>query len=349
MKYFILIFFIISCLTSCKSKIEINYYDFDSDNLIKFQDLLKKRKHLTAVQDLISWSNNIKRLFIDKGKNNELLQFYGELAFKENDPKIKALMYFILSDIYWQMGLNELSVFYMLKIDETEYSVEYYYNPLGYYIAKRIITERGPFVLKEKMYKILLGKYENLIDLPVTLNELVNIYREELEIEKTKEVINLIIRNFEKKSEKNNEINDDINFFNLKKELFFYNIGKQWVSSDLEYLINTIKNAIRTKNSKLLERINSKSDFIIKTFQDGTFQQNWTYEELDIQKMWNNNIVFSDKLEDYSNYYEAYLRTDNWDFSDIKTWYFYFKRIYYPYDYKIHGCWEWAGIYFGSP
>ena len=46
---------------------------------------------------------------------------------------------------------------------------------------------------------------------------------------------------------------------------------------------------------------------------------------------------------------EAFLKTKNWNFQLLRTWYLYFKKVDYPYDKNVNGCWEWAGIYFGDP
>jgi len=52
-------------------------------------------------------------------------------------------------------------------------------------------------------------------------------------------------------------------------------------------------------------------------------------------------------LDPSSNAREAFLKT--WDWTDkISTWYFCFRKIYFPANPDLHGSWEWAGIYFGE-
>ena len=88
--------------------------------------------------------------------------------------------------------------------------------------------------------------------------------------------------------------------------------------------------------------------FRIKCFQRNS-GINWTLNELQIQKRWTNRIIFADKSEEFSNDSEVYLKTTNWNFPNMRTWYLYFKRIDYPYDNNINRGWEWSGVYFGNP
>jgi hypothetical protein len=59
-----------------------------------------------------------------------------------------------------------------------------------------------------------------------------------------------------------------------------------------------------------------------------------------------NRIRYADRLDASSNSTEAFLKT--WGWSQISTWYLYFRKIYFPSDPEIHGRWEWAGVYYGE-
>ena len=196
---------------------------------------------------------------------------------------------------------------------------------------------------KEYMYNLLLKKYSDLIDIPYTSYELAKLYKKELKMDKAIPILQGII-NFVNSSK---NIEDSVNITEIKQEIDFYYMNKNWIYEDLEELINNIKYAIMTKNVYLLQNYVSKKNFSC-TIYNKTSSKGLGFNELGIDRFWNSNIVFSSKLEDISNEDEAFLKTFNWQFSQLTTWNFYFKRVYYPYNPTIDRGWEWAGIIFGD-
>jgi len=122
---------------------------------------------------------------------------------------------------------------------------------------------------------------------------------------------------------------------------------KSWTFNTLDELITTIKTAIRARDYTTLERCRSKVNF---------FAMSWKQELSDVQQqsdvnlrdfMYGSSITIAAALDPSSTPYEAYLRTAGWN-QYIRTWYLYFRKINFPADPAIHGCWEWAGIYYGE-
>ena len=122
---------------------------------------------------------------------------------------------------------------------------------------------------------------------------------------------------------------------------------KSWTFNTLDELITTIKTAIRARDYTTLERCRSKVNF---------FAMSWKQELSDVQQqsdvnlrdfMYGSYITIAAALDPSSTPYEAYLRTAGWN-QYIRTWYLYFRKINFPADPAIHGCWEWAGIYYGE-
>ena len=142
-------------------------------------------------------------------------------------------------------------------------------------------------------------------------------------------------------------IDENINLRKIRNEIYFYNSNKNWIFQDLETLIESIKNAVKEKNEKLLRRYISRREFNIQLFQMSKSRK-WSYNELDISRRWTWRILFEDALEDFSGKDEAYLKSKNWNFSMMRTWFFYFKRVHYPFDNQINGGWEWCGIFLGN-
>lgn len=348
MKKILLLMILSVLLLSCKINFEksgfYNYYNFDHLSNKMFYELIQKKDELKKYSEIISWSNDIKTLFLDNGKNKELIQFFGELAEREKKSDVKDLFNFIISDFIWELGNKDIAIFYMLKVNEKSYSIEYNYNPIGYYIAKRIINSNSPNNIKKKMYDILLTNYKNIIDVPYTLYDLSELYKSELDLPEVVKVMRDILKN----AGGNVYINENINIYDIQREINYFIYNKNWIYQDLETLINNIKTAIENRNKAKLDSYISRKDFIVELFQKES-NIKWSYRQLEIQNKWVSRINFSNKLEDFSNNDEAYLKTSNWAFIEVRTWYFYFKRVKFPYDTSINNGWEWAGIYLGNP
>jgi hypothetical protein len=194
------------------------------------------------------------------------------------------------------------------------------------------------------MYELLLTNYKDIIDIPYTLYELSQLYKKELDMSEAVKVMRDTLKN----SAGNIYISEKVSIYDIQREINFFNYNKHWIYQDLETLIYNIKTAIEKRDKATLDIYRSRNDFFVELFQKESMI-NWSYRQLEIHNKWLSRINFSNKLEAFSNNDEAYLRTTNWAFIEVRTWYFYFKRVKYPYDTRINNGWEWAGIYLGNP
>lgn len=131
-----------------------------------------------------------------------------------------------------------------------------------------------------------------------------------------------------------------------KRLVDFNNSSKDWTFESLNSLILTIQECLDTGNSARLWRYRAKVNFFARTWgQDaedaGMAEFNLGYF------MGGNRIHYAANLDTASNANEAYLRTWGWS-EYVSTWYFCFRKIYFPLNPDIHGRWEWAGIYYGE-
>jgi hypothetical protein len=325
------------------SDIKVTYQFSTAYERQRWNELSSQPEDINSLKALSEWCEEIRDLFISAGKSNELTRYLGIQAQLKTEKDLQAYLFFILSDIYWATGSRDVALLYMNMIPEGSYDIRYNYQPIGYYLSKRIISSNANAKTKIRMYIHLLDRYSDMIDIPYTLNELAQIYKSELDIQKTISSYQEIIRT----AHLYPNINDSINLKEIKRELAFYKSRKRWIYKDLEVLINNIKYAIMKQDMKLLRRYVSDVDFFVQVSHK-VHKKTWTLNQLQIYRRWNRRIVFSEKLEDYSNENEAYLKTSNWTFPNMKTWYFYFKRVEYPFDDRYDGGWEWKGIYFGE-
>ena len=285
--------------------------------------------------------DDLKINYLTRDKLDQLVSYLSILSYKTQ--KYSAYINFIISDLYYtNTNSKDLALYYMAKVDPVVYQESYNDQKIGYTIALRIINGEANFFLKERMYLLLLNDFDSLIDTTYTLNELSKLYKSNLEIKKAIKVMEKIVEltNINKNSEEN------INLSEIKRDIDFYS-KKSWINRDLGKLIENIKSAVIEQNSYKLYQFASKNNFQVvlsQNFKD----HKWTYSDIGIQYRFSNRIIFSNKLEDFSNDKEAFLKTENWNFPLMTTWYFYFKKVHYPYDDKINGGWEWKGIYFGD-
>jgi tetratricopeptide (TPR) repeat protein len=126
-----------------------------------------------------------------------------------------------------------------------------------------------------------------------------------------------------------------------------YNSPKDWVYKDLQALVAKVRSALAAGDSYKLRSYRAKVNF---------FAAGWHGDEADSRSqslfdfgefMSGSRISAAPELDPSSSRREAYLKTWGWT-DKISTWYFCFRKVYFPADPEIHGSWEWAGIYFGE-
>ncbi|OHD25029.1 MAG: hypothetical protein A2086_00550 [Spirochaetes bacterium GWD1_27_9] len=331
---FLSLIFSSSCLKEDKNSIEKNLF---------YQSLLQKKSQFSTTNELIEWALDIKKFYLELGETKKLIRFLGELSVTEKDPLFCSFLFFLISDLYWANDMKESSILYMMKIYRGAYFLTYENQPIGYVIALRIVNGDCSFNIKEKMYTLLLEEYKDIIDIPYTLYEFAKLYKQNYDMKTAIKIMQQIVD----LSSKYKNIEENINLAEIKQEINFYLMKKNWIYGDLKTLINKIKYAIQTKNEFLLTQYVSKTGFKVILSQK-TNQQSWDYNDLSIGERFSDRIIFSSNLEEFSSDSEAYLKTENWNFPQMTIWYFYFKKVDYPYDEKINGGWEWKGIYFGE-
>ena len=128
----------------------------------------------------------------------------------------------------------------------------------------------------------------------------------------------------------------------------FNSSPKDWGYENLAELVAGIKSALVSRSSSRLRRYMAKVGFFaVSWHQDGVADANsrvlFDFSEF----MRSGAISVAEGLDSSSGATEAYLRTWGWT-GRVQVWYLYFRKIDFPADPKVHGQWEWAGIYFGE-
>lgn len=122
--------------------------------------------------------------------------------------------------------------------------------------------------------------------------------------------------------------------------------NKDWAMSDLGKLVDSIRYAVYTRNTRLLARYRAKVGFFARSWESESIPVDQEFLN-DFDVFMNPQVFASNTLDVDSNSKEAYLRTGGWSYR-IEVWYLYFRKINFPEDPSVQGKWEWAGIYFGE-
>lgn len=342
MRKILIIFSISFLLISCFDF--FNSYDVINSPAEKYwKEMNNLYNEEMILNEKISWAEKAVFHFNQINCLPELSDYLAEFNILNSDIEFKMYINYLISDIYWKNNNVDLTVYYLMLIPKEYYHIKFNNQEIGYLKGLRLIKLDGFSGVKEEMYNLLRTDYEQEIDKSAVLYDMISFYKSEYQIDKAIPVMQELIRYCYM-----TRIYDDrINLKDLQEEVDFYYSNKSWIYKDLNYLIEKIKSAIRRKDYIDLRRYVSKTDFRVSFFRKSAYKK-WTFENIGIPRRWHSTIIFSKEFEEISNENEVYLRTDNWNFPQMRTWYFYFKKIDYPYDTNIDGGWEWQAIYFGS-
>lgn len=137
----------------------------------------------------------------------------------------------------------------------------------------------------------------------------------------------------------------------------FHKSNKDWVRPDVNALLNPIRLAVQAGNAAALDRLRSKVGFFVVSvdnkaaefeaegFEPSTFLRDFIRQSRTISG--GTTVTFAPRPDPASNDREVFYRTTGWHYR-IPTWFFYFRKVNFPPDPRVHGGWEWAGIYFGD-
>jgi tetratricopeptide (TPR) repeat protein len=320
----------------------------------------------------------------DSRQKAELGALFGYLD-TETDPKRRYLvMHQLFSTLYQEGQGQRLRVFlpaYVSRHAEDPYAAYYLYLAAGlfeeaqeaqaaaFYYAralsdctdlmvagesthlrclKRLVILCKSPELKVTYYKDLIARFPDKIDEATVYYLLGHSYEELGEWD-------LAIQNYSKflpLAETTTVIPGYPDAFRTAKNMVdYYRSSKSWTMEDLGQLVAKVQAGLRARDSGALRQYIAQVNFFAKSWEQ---QENDTPNRADFNfgpffGGEGNKISCADQLEPTSNSREAFLKTWGWASSSrISTWYFYFRKIYFPADPEIHGRWEWAGIYFGE-
>lgn len=133
-----------------------------------------------------------------------------------------------------------------------------------------------------------------------------------------------------------------------RKMVEFNDSPKDWTYANLDDLVKGVRKAIAARSPQTLRKYMSKAGFFAMSwYKEGGEDSNSNVLFNFSNFMTRGSIYVAPSLDPSLNDSEAFLRTSGWT-GYIPVWYLCFRKVNFPADPKVHGNWEWAGIYFGE-
>ncbi|TVQ21866.1 MAG: hypothetical protein EA382_12950 [Spirochaetaceae bacterium] len=135
----------------------------------------------------------------------------------------------------------------------------------------------------------------------------------------------------------------------IARRVAFYDSPKNWTRPTLADLHRDVARALHNRDAAGIRRLQAGVNFFTRSWEQDADDPNtapvWDIGELLRQSR---NLSVDRNVQLSTSGDEAYLWTFGWGALRIRTWYLYFRKVYYPPNPEIHGTWEWAGVYLGE-
>ena len=277
-------------------------------------------------------------------------------SYVMNDPEDSYNAFYLLmvAESYKELAAIPLAVHYYERILKNHPDLLVLGESIHFHCLQALLEYVKTPEYRIRYFKELVSRFRELIDLSTTYFFLGLMYEEIGEWDQA-------IQTFKKFLQfQETEIAGYPGAYRkVKEKVAFYNSDKSWTAPDLRTLVNEVKIALRTRNSRMLLKYRAKVNFFTRSWEqeESPFMvqggQEFNSNDFDIGFFLSNSrIVIDSELDPESNANEAFLRTTGWHTTKwiyrIPTWYLYFRRVDYHPDPEIDGRWEWVGIYFGE-
>jgi len=344
-----LLLFLVICIGSCSHDSEPisqsnSYYIVGDKELqrelsLLFRDLQKQadnpESRFVLIQEITKKLHTIDEL--------NLLNLF-LTSYVENHPEDSYNGYYLLivAQNYLSQGADPFAVQYFERILRNHVDLAVNGTTVHYICLQNLIDLVSDPELKVSYYKNLLSRFPEKIERGPTYYFLAKTYEElgdwDLAIQAYRNFLGYPETSIKGVPHAHEQVRSIIEFYDYP--------NKDWTMESLEDLVNTVKYAMWTRNSRLLRRYRAKVNFFAISWEEESAEANQNFLD-GLGSLLTQRIHYNSDLDRDSNNREAYLRTWGWSYR-IKTWYLYFRRVDFPADPEIHGQWEWAGIYFGE-
>jgi tetratricopeptide (TPR) repeat protein len=313
-------------------------------------DLLRvyREGHWKGPEAKVGLVTEIAERYHAAGRFDLLRAFLCDIAESSGDDPYAAYYLWLLAESYRERGVNDLELFYLSRLVQNYDDIEYRSASIHEAALLRIAALAEEPERRVDAYKRLIMEYPREESLPTYYYLLGKDYEKLGEWGQAIQVYTRL-KDIARKNAKLAIPNHPEAIDYCKRVVNFYQSEKNWLSPDLVSLVDKVRDALATRNLTALSRLSAKVNFFARAWGD---EQENDADQIDTRFTsfypLDSTIKVSNSLESFSNANEAYLKTTGWLPRTLSTWYFYFRKIYFPADPEIHGQWEWAGVFFGE-
>ena len=340
MRPILLFIFGIALLTGCSNGLDYYASSVDDPEALELLDLVEQETdpavRAAAVERLSEF------LFRDAGPER-LIAYLTTVVERHPDDPFGALYLYLVGQTYLEQDAGALAQHYFERVVHGYADVQFKGVSIHRAALEQLVRLTPDPEKRARHYEHLISDYPEAVDMGLLYFRLARAYEQYGAWESAYAAYRRFL------SYPGTIVPGEPNAFRLVRErVDFYDSSKNWTVDSLESLRAAIARAIANKNTRELLRYRAGVDFFTRTWEqdpdDPNTEPEWELGELLINSR---RISVGPAAELDSDGDEAYLFTYGWGLR-IKTWYLYFRRVYYPPDPDIHGNWEWAGIFLGE-
>ena len=333
----------------CLSILILSISCSSSDN--KKQQTKSNQKELLALlnTDMTEESRftvlyQIANNYIAENKHDELVLFLTDYVEKHPNDKFNPYWLLMVAYSYMERGALPIAEYYFDRILNNYDDLIVKDTSIHYTCLKNLVKITKSSDSKIAFYTQLISRFPDDVSLTELYARLAVEYEAQGDWEQTMKYYSL----FRYQADATTiQISDIPNIYTRACQITDFNASaKNWSFETLSALETAVKNAIRSKNFRLLDTYKSKVNFFAMSWQQDANDVN-TQKNFSMTSVMSSMVRCSNNVDDSSNPSEAFLRTWGWP-QNVSVWYFYFRKINFPLDPDVHGRWEWAGIYFGE-
>lgn len=319
----------------------------DSKQFIATQAKLFSLLEKTPIADEKSFAiiNQIATNYRIKKMDNDLVLFLTDHVKKYPEDKYNAYWLLLTAYVYQQKGADPIAEMYFERIIKNYDDLSVQGKSIHILCLQNLVQISTSPENRIEYFNQLINHFPDQVNKTELYAYLAVEYEKIGEWELSLQSYSLFLKQKDAEDIKIPSIPNA--YVKARRLVDFNNSSKNWTFESLDALQKAIKLAISNYEYIKLDEYRSKVDFFDVPWQqdtsDSRTEDNFSMNHYGA----GNRIFYSAKLDESSTPNEAYLRTWGWS-RYLSVWYLYFRKVNFPLDPKIHGRWEWAGIYYGE-
>lgn len=290
-------------------------------------------------------TNKIATKMLSDGDFYDLVLYLTDHVEANDDDEHNSYWLLMCAYAYIQMGQEEVAEYYFERIIRNYPDLTVKGQSIHYMCLERLIQISTNHENRINYFNTLISQFPENVSITEMYVRLAREYEQTGEWARALKTYNMFLEQSDASSIQIADLHDIYNY--ARYLIDFNNSPKNWTFATLNELSSATKEAITRYQPRRLDSYRSKVNFFAVSWRQDENAPTGQVEFSMQNFMHGNRIRFSDNLISGPTINEAYLRTTGWT-TGVPTWYFYFRKVNFPADPKIHGRWEWAGIYIGE-